>query len=71
MSHSEVNLGNPLHAGDEARKGVHPGFESRQISLEVQSRVSVVPSKEPMPSKFLFIFYFYKISLELTLGVCP
>ena len=41
----EVNLRNPLHAGDEAHKwGIHPGFETQgRHHQKSKAMVSVAP----------------------------
>ena len=41
----EVNLRNPLHAGDEANKqGIHPGFEPRVETLPEAQHRSIIDS---------------------------
>ena len=51
----EVNLRNPLHAGEEARKpAIHPGFETQgRRHQKSKTGVSVSPQKELASSKNL------------------
>ena len=49
----EVNLRNPLHAGDKAgKRGIHPGFETQgRRHQKSKTGVSVAPQKGLASSK--------------------
>ena len=49
----EVNLSNPLHAGEKARmQGIHPGFETQgRHHQKSKTGVSVAPQKGLVSSK--------------------
>ena len=64
----EVNLRNPLHAGEKTHKqGIHPGFETQgRHHQKFKTGVSVAPQKELVSSK-----KFKKKKLKKTLGKAP